>query len=96
MTEQELLEKVKQSMNITGDYHNHTLIGYINEIKGFMTSAGVSQETIDSKEAVGCIARGVTDLWNNESGQTKLSQYFIFRVLQLKNTKTEITPTEQP
>ena len=38
---------------------------------------------IESEAAVGVIVTGVNDLWNYSSGGTKLSPYFIQRVIQM-------------
>lgn len=83
MTEQELLTKIKSGLGITGEYQDEALQFYIDEVKGFMRSAGVSEEVLNGSEAVGCIMRGVADLWNYGSGSVRLSEYFIQRVLQL-------------
>lgn len=82
----ELLKKVKAGLGITGDYQDETLQFYIDEVKAFMLSAGVSQSVIDSPVAAGCIMRGVADLWNFGSGSVKFSEYFIQRVIQLATT----------
>lgn len=79
-----LLEKVKKGLGITGTYQDDTLQVYIDEVKGFMASAGVQLNVIESNLAVGCIMRGVADLWNYGSGNAKLSEYFKQRVQQLK------------
>lgn len=83
MTEDELLKKIKAGLGITGDYQDEALRFYIDEVKGFMRSAGVAQSVIDSSEAVGAIMRGVADLWNYGSGSVKLSEYTIQRIIQL-------------
>lgn len=83
MTEKELLTKIKSGLGITGEYQDETLQLYIDEVKAFMRSAGVSEEVLNGSEAVGCIMRGVADLWNYGSGSVKLSEYFIQRVIQL-------------
>lgn len=83
MTENELLQKIKTGLGITGDYQDEALQFYIDEVKGFMRSAGVSEEIVNGSQAVGCIMRGVADLWNFGSGSVKFSEYFIQRVLQL-------------
>ena len=83
MTEQELLTKIKSGLGITGEYQDEALQFYIDEVKGFMRSAGVSEEVLNGSEAVGCIMRGVADLWNYGSGSVRLSEYFIQRVIQL-------------
>mgnify|MGYP003293853200 CR=1 FL=1 len=79
-----LLTKIKNGLGITGTFHDATLQIYVDEVKGFMESAGVDKNVIESDVSVGCIMRGVADLWNYGSGNAKLSDYFIKRVLQLK------------
>ena len=84
MTEAELLIKIKNGLGIAGDFQNETIKVYVNEVKAFMESAGVKKSVIESNASVGCIMRGVADLWNYGSGNTSLSDYFKMRVLQLK------------
>lgn len=88
MTEEELLTKVKAALGITGAFQDATLQAYIDEVKAFMLDAGVSADTINSASSVGCISRGVADLWNYGSGNAKLSTYFTQRMLQLRATAT--------
>ena len=83
MTDAELLSKVKKGLGITGDYQDDTLQIYIDEVKAFMESAGVPSAVIGGNASVGCILRGVADLWNYGSGSAKLSEYFNQRVIQL-------------
>lgn len=83
----EILTRVKAALGITGDFQNDTLTEYINEVVGFMKAAGVSDDVINDGSSIGCITRGVADLWNYGSGNAKLSNYFIQRVLQLKADK---------
>ena len=84
MTDAELLEKIKNGLGITGDFQNATLTVYVEDIKAFMRSAGVKESVINSPASVGCIMRGVADLWNYGSGNASLSPYFTQRVIQLK------------
>jgi hypothetical protein len=84
MTDAELLTKIKNGLGITGDFQNDTLKVYLDEVKAFMKSAGVPDETLESEASVGCIMRGVADLWNYGSGNAKLSDYFKMRLIQLK------------
>lgn len=84
MTEAELLTKIKNGLGIAGDFQNETIQVYVDEVKAFMQSAGVKKSVIESNASVGCIMRGVADLWNYGSGDTSLSEYFKMRVLQLK------------
>ena len=84
----DILGKVKNSLGITGNYQDDTLNEYINEVKLYMISAGVSEAITNSEMSAGVIARGVSDLWNYGNG--KLSEYFYQRVSQL----AYITPEE--
>ena len=89
------LETVKNMLGITGPYQDNTLNGYIDEVKYFMASAGVSQRVIESSKSSGLIARGVADLWNYGSGGTALSPYFLMRCTQL-TYEDEGTDPEPP
>lgn len=80
----ELLTAVKNSLNINGAQFDITLQLYIDEVKEYLRSAGVLSEVVGSTLAVGCIARGVADLWNYGNGDTKLSEYFYQRAEQLR------------
>lgn len=84
MTNAEILTRVKTALGITGDFQDETLTEYILEVKAFMADAGVADDVISGASSVGCICRGVADLWNYGSGNAKLSQYFVQRMLQLK------------
>ena len=79
-----LLEAFKESANITGTQFDKTLMRYIDEVKEYLTSAGVLPAVVGSTLAVGCISRGVADLWNYGNGDTKLSEYFYQRAEQLR------------
>lgn len=83
MTDAELLTAVKNALCITTNYQDAILTIYINEVKDFMKDAGVPSDVLTSSAAVGCISRGVNDLWNYGAGVTKLSGYFKQRVIQL-------------
>lgn len=83
MTNSEILEGVKHGLGITGDYQDMTLLIHIDEVKAFMASAGVPEDVITSQASLGCILRGVADLWNYGSGSADLSPYFKMRVSQL-------------
>ena len=85
MTDAEILAKVKAGIGVTGTFQDDTLMTYIDEVKGFLIAAGVDASVTNSAAAVGCIIRGVSDLWNYSSGSGKLSEYFKMRVLQLKS-----------
>lgn len=55
----------------------------INTVKSFMKRAGVSEETLDSEDAIGTIVMGVGDIWNQEAGAVKFSPAFISMTAQL-------------
>ena len=83
MTDEELLDKVKTGLNITGTYQDDTLKTYIADVKNFLVDAGVGNEIVNSSDSVGVIIRGVSDLWNYGMGSAEVSQYFIQRAVQL-------------
>lgn len=83
MAEKDLLTFVKTALSITGDYQNDTLQTYISEVQEFLKDAGVPASVVGSEKAFGVIARGVDDLWNNTSGKTDYSPYFLKRASQL-------------
>lgn len=81
MTDSELLEDVKEMLGVTGTYQDKKVQLFINDVKAFMKDAGV--KNFESKEAVGCIFHGVSDLWYYGAGTAKLSEYVKQRVIQL-------------
>lgn len=83
-----LLEEVKTRLAITGTFHDALLSAYIDDVKAYLTSAGVDAE---SASAVGVIARGVADLWNFGSGEGKFSTIFYERVSQLAIEKEVVS-----
>lgn len=83
MTDAEILTKVKTGLGITTSYQDDLLNIYIADVKAFMISAGVSASAVVSPAAVGCILRGVSDLWVYQPGGVKFSEYFTQRVTQL-------------
>lgn len=83
MTDEQLLTAVKTVLLINGAYHDGMLKIYIDEIRDFLKSAGVSAAVLQSDKIVGIVARGVSDLWNYGAGDGKLSPYFYQRAAQL-------------
>lgn len=77
----EILTGVKNALNVTGTFQDDTISGYIVEVMDYMQGAGVSDAIISA--SVGTIARGVSDLWDNDGGNVRLSPYFMNRVAQL-------------
>lgn len=86
-----LLTAVKNSLNISGEQFDTTLQLFIDEVKEYLKSAGVSADVVGSTLAVGCISRGVADLWNYGNGDTTLSEYFYQRAEQLRHIKAEVS-----
>lgn len=83
MNEKEQLQRVKEALNITGEYQDQALLVYIRDLKEYLADAGVSEEKINSSAVIGVLSRGVSDLWNYGSGSGTLSPYFKERVIQL-------------
>lgn len=81
LTDEEMLNEIKNRLGITGSYQNATLNAYIEDTKSYLLSAGVPESVVNSSASVGVIARGVSDLWYGSSG---FSEYFYQRALQLK------------
>lgn len=77
----EILAGVKNALNVTGTFQDDTISGYIVEVMDYMSGAGVSDAIISA--SIGTIARGVSDLWDNDGGNVRLSPYFMNRVSQL-------------
>ena len=83
LTPEQLLARVKLSIGVTGNYQDGTLEEHIKDVKDILRDAGVRAAVVDSDKAVGCIARGVSDLWNLGAGGGVLSPVFFQRVIQL-------------
>lgn len=94
MTDAELLSKVKIRLGITGEFHDELLQGYIDDVKAYLTDAGVPAATLSSEASVGVIARGVSDSWNFGSGDGKFSEMFYQRAAQLAIVETGGTDNE--
>lgn len=77
----DILTGVKNALNVTGTFQDATISVYIVEVMDYMSGAGVSDAIISA--SVGTIARGVSDLWDNDGGGVKYSPYFYDRVSQL-------------
>ena len=81
MAEDAILTAVKNALGVTGTFTDATIQVYINEVVDYMHGAGVSTAVIHASPGV--IARGVSDLWDNDGGNVKFSPYFHERVTQL-------------
>lgn len=87
--ENKLLEEIKTRLTITQNYHDSLLLAYANDIKRYLLSGGVPHEVVESEEAVGVIAQGVSDLWHMGAGDGSLSDYFYQRAYQLRLEEVE-------
>ena len=74
-----LLQETKERLLITGNFHDKVLIGLIQDVQGYMIAAGVDATVASSEKAIGAIARGTFDLFNNN----EFSDFFKQRVIQL-------------
>ena len=84
MAEFDMLEAVKESIGLEGnDFHDAVLKQHIDEATEFLIDGGVPETVAKSEKCKGIISRGVSDLWNNGSGGTDLSPYFMRRAAQL-------------
>ena len=78
-----IVNECKTRLGLSGTYHDATLAAYAEDVRQFLLDAGVPEDVADSEEAVGCIARGVADLWTYAGGEAKFSQAFVQRAIQL-------------
>ena len=85
LTPAERLMRVKTALygDATPTYNDGQLQVFIDEVIDELISGGVKKEVAESAAAVGCIACGVTDIWNYTSGGVKHSEYFNRRLVQL-------------
>lgn len=83
MDAMQMLPGVKTRLQITHDYHDGVLLGLIEDVMNYMLSAGVKPRVITGSSSIGCIARGVADIWNHGSGEGEFSKYFHERLIQL-------------
>lgn len=83
MTDAEILAKVKLGLGITTSYQDEMLKVYIADVMAFMADAGVPADVCRDTASVGCILRGVADVWNYSAGGVKYSETFKQRVIQL-------------
>ena len=81
MADAAMLTAVKNALGVTGTFTDATITVYIDEVIDYMNGAGVSAAVIAASPGV--VARGVSDLWDNDGGNVKFSPYFHERVTQL-------------
>lgn len=79
----DIVSECKARLGITGEYHDATIRAYADDVMKFLLDSGVPPTVVSSEEAVGCIARGVADLWTYAGGDAKYSSAFLQRAIQL-------------
>ena len=79
----DIVSECKARLGVTGTYHDATIRAYADDVVAFLVAAGVPDDVAASEDAVGCIARGVADLWNYGGGEAKFSPAFVQRAIQL-------------
>ena len=79
---EQLLQEVKKTNNITGEYQDNRVMGYIGDVKRAMAQADVPAAVLESDAVVGLIAMGVESLM--EIGA--LSDYVMARIIQERLT----------
>lgn len=77
MTNDELLQKVKEGLGLGGSYQNPTLLPKVLAVKGFMLNAGIALEQFESDLGIATLTVGVNDLWNLTPGEVKFSDAFL-------------------
>lgn len=78
-----MLAHVKACLGITDDYHDAAISAHIEDVQGYLQAAGIPESVTKSKECGGVVARGVSDLWNYDSGGASLSPFFRERAAQI-------------
>lgn len=77
----DLLLEFKKAIGAEGnDNLDNQLTFFLNEAKGYLLQAGVSEAVLNSDNSVGVIVKGAFDLWNDGM----LSSYFYERADQLR------------
>ena len=79
----DLVSEIKTRLAVTGDHFDALLAAYAEDVKAFLVDGGVPEDVVESDEAVGCIARGVADLWNYGAGEGTFSPVFLQRAAQM-------------
>lgn len=79
VSDNDLLVKVKQFLAITGTAQDNQINILISDVKNYIRAGGISENVLNSTLAVGCICRGVSDLYINDI----FSNYFYQRLIQL-------------
>lgn len=79
-----LLDKVKKGLSISGEYTDDTLMTKVIAVKGFILNAGVSETNLETELGMAALTVGVNDLWNLTPGEVKFSPAFSILLTQLQ------------
>lgn len=82
ITDAELLVNVRK-LNGYSPYSDDAIALYIEDVKYDLQDAGVHEVAVNSRVAIGTIARGVDDMWSNGGGTVNLSPAYKERVKRL-------------
>lgn len=92
MTDDELMEKVKTGLRVSGDSNDGTLFIKTIATKEFMLNAGVTQAQIETNLGIAVLTLGVSDLWNIVAGEVKFSEAFMIVLMpQLMTVSIELS-----
>lgn len=91
MTEPQLLEMVKASLGMVGDFNDKPLMQNIKAVKNYLRNGGVSDDVLQSDAATSTIVIGVTDLFNLQSGEIKFSPAFFMLTTQLEAVSKDVS-----
>jgi len=81
MTDDELLQKVKEGIGLGGGYQNPTLLPKVLAVKAYMLNAGVTKAQLESDLGIATLTIGVNDLWNLSPGEVTFSDAFLVILL---------------
>lgn len=62
-----MLEEVKRRLQITGDYMDDMLEGWIESCQRYLHGAGADEAQCKGENAYGVITKGVFDMWTRDS-----------------------------
>ena len=75
--------KISLGQQEDGDAFDKVLKQKVKTVLSFLRRAGVSDETLESDDAIGVIVMGVGDIWSQVAGEIKFSPAYIFLSTQL-------------
>ncbi|MED4599875.1 hypothetical protein P9314_04025 [Paenibacillus validus] len=81
MTNEEILEKVKSGLSVSGTHNDVALMIKTIAVKEYMLNAGVTQAQIETDLGIATLTIGVGDLWNLNAGEVEFSNAFLYILL---------------